>query len=97
VVLSIHHPRYVALRDHLKALRQSAGLTQIEIADRLKLDQSYVSKIERGERYVDVIFYLDWCAACGVKIAKAIAQLEKSGGGQNSKAVPTLTRLNNRD
>jgi transcriptional regulator with XRE-family HTH domain len=93
VVLSIHHPRYVALRDHLKALRQSAGLTQIEIADRLKLDQSYVSKIERGERYVDVIFYLDWCTACGVKVAKAVVQLEKSGGGKSSKAIPTLARL----
>jgi transcriptional regulator with XRE-family HTH domain len=96
VVLSIHHPRYVALRDHLKALRRGAGLTQIEIADRLKLDQSYVSKIERGERYVDVIFYLDWCTACGVKVAKAVAQLEKSGGGQNGKAVPTLSRLSDK-
>ena len=93
MVLSIHHPRYVALRDHLKALRRNAGLTQIEIADRLKLDQSYVSKIERGERYVDVIFYLDWCTACGVKIAKAIAQLEKSGGGQNSEAILNLPKL----
>ena len=75
MVLSIHHPRYVALRDHLKALRQDAGLTQIEIAARLKLDQSYVSKIERGERYVDVLFYLDWCQACNVKASKGIKQL----------------------
>ncbi|MDR2875818.1 MAG: helix-turn-helix transcriptional regulator, partial [Methylobacillus sp.] len=52
MVLSVHHPRYVALREHLKALRLQAGLTQIEMAGRLGQDQSYVSKIERGERYI---------------------------------------------
>ena len=93
MVLSIHHPRYVALREHLKALRRNAGLTQIEIADRLKLDQSYVSKIERGERYVDVIFYLDWCMACGIKAAKAITQLAKSDTSQDDKATLELSRL----
>jgi transcriptional regulator with XRE-family HTH domain len=78
MVLSVHHPRYVALREHLKNLRRQAGLTQIEIATRLKLDQSYVSKIERGERYVDVLFYVDWCRACSIKTNKAIALLEKA-------------------
>jgi transcriptional regulator with XRE-family HTH domain len=77
MVLSVHHPRYVSLREHLKNLRMQAGLTQIEMAIRLKLDQSYVSKIERGERYVDVLFYVDWCLACGIKTNKAIALLEK--------------------
>jgi hypothetical protein len=77
MVLSVHHPRYLVLREHLKALRVKAGLTQAEIATRLKLDQSYVSKIERGERYVDVLFYVDWCKACGVKAAKAIPSLDK--------------------
>jgi Helix-turn-helix len=77
MVLSVHHPRYLALREHLKALRLKAGLTQAEIATLLKLDQSYVSKIERGERYVDVLFYIDWCKACGVKPSKAIPLLDK--------------------
>jgi transcriptional regulator with XRE-family HTH domain len=76
MVLSVHHPRYLALRDHLKTLREKAGLTQVQIAARLGLDQSYVSKIERGERYVDVLFYVDWCKACKVKPAKAIVSLD---------------------
>lgn len=79
MVLSVHHPRYVALREHLKALRLQAGLTQIEMAGRLGQDQSYVSKIERGERYIDMLFYLDWCAACGVKPDKAIRALVDAG------------------
>lgn len=37
----------------------------VEMAQRLAVGQSYVSKIERGESYVDVMTYVDWYAACG--------------------------------
>jgi transcriptional regulator with XRE-family HTH domain len=66
MVISIHHPRYIALRQHLRMLRKGAKLSQIELAERLGEDQSYISKIERGERYVDLLFYLDWSRACGM-------------------------------
>jgi predicted transcriptional regulator len=79
VLLSVHHSRYVALRKHLKGLRRQAGLTQIEIAGRLRQEQSYVSKIERGERYVDMLFYLDWCRACEVEPDQAIKALTQAG------------------
>ncbi|MBN3823671.1 helix-turn-helix transcriptional regulator [Burkholderia sp. Ac-20384] len=77
---SVHHPRYKALRAHLKALRKGAGLTQVELAQRLKVDQSYLSKIERGERYMDVLFYLDWCRACDVLPDQAVVKLVEAGG-----------------
>lgn len=76
---SIHHPRYEALRAHLKALRKDAGLTQVELAARLSIDQSYLSKIERGERYMDVLLYLDWCRACGVTPDQAVLTLVDAG------------------
>ena len=76
MVLSIHHPRYQSLRSHMRQLRKSAKLTQIHLADAMGLEQSYVSKIERGERYVDVLFYVDWCRACGTPAHEAIKFLE---------------------
>jgi len=76
---SIHHRRYEVLRKHLRALRRSVGLTQAELGARLKVDQSYVSKIERGERYMDVLFYLDWCRACKLHPEAAITVLVKAG------------------
>ena len=79
MVLSIHHTRYQKLRKHLKALRVQAGLTQKTIAPKLQQEQSYVSKIERGERYVDMLFYLDWCRACMVEPVEAIKALTESG------------------
>jgi transcriptional regulator with XRE-family HTH domain len=79
VLLPIHHRRYQALRKHLKALRLTAKLTQAELGVRLKSDQSLVSKIERGERYVDVLFYLDWCRACKLDPEATIADLVRAG------------------
>ncbi|WP_093222615.1 MULTISPECIES: helix-turn-helix domain-containing protein [unclassified Variovorax] len=76
---SIHHRRYEVLRKHLRALRRSAGLTQAELGVRLKVDQSYVSKVERGERYVDVLLYLDWCRACKLRPETTVANLVKAG------------------
>jgi transcriptional regulator with XRE-family HTH domain len=38
----------------LKELRENAGLTQNQVAAYLELDQSYLSKIEAGERALSV-------------------------------------------
>ena len=49
----------------MRAMRQQAGLTQDELAARLKKPQSYVTKSERGERRLDLIEWLAFCGACG--------------------------------
>lgn len=77
--ISVHHPRYEALRDALARMRTAAGLTQMQLAERLALGQSYVSKIERGEAYVDVMLFADWCRACGVHPGPALAQIDSAG------------------
>jgi len=50
--------RSVAYKRFLTRLRQArteAGLTQTDVAARLRRPQSFVSKIESGERRVDVV------------------------------------------
>lgn len=39
----------------LKQVRGESGLKQSELADKLGMHQSYVSRIENGERKVDVV------------------------------------------
>lgn len=80
MVTSIHHQRYAVLRQHLRKLRKEAKLSQAELASRLGEDQSYLSKIERGERYVDLLFYVDWCKACGVEPGTGMRLLVEAGG-----------------
>jgi transcriptional regulator with XRE-family HTH domain len=62
---SIHSQRYKELRTQLRTIRKAAGLTQIELALKLGIDQSYISKIELGHRFVDVLLFIDICIACG--------------------------------
>lgn len=77
--VSVHHRRYAALQKHLKTLRVAAELTQTDLAVVLKVDQSFVSKVERGERYMDLLFYLDWCRACDADPGVAITALVSHG------------------
>jgi len=39
----------------LKKARQEAGLDQVEVAKKLGRSQSYLSKIESGQRKIDVV------------------------------------------
>jgi transcriptional regulator with XRE-family HTH domain len=52
---STHSKEYREIIQKLKAVRLASGLTQTEVALKLKKPQSYVSKIERGERRIDVV------------------------------------------
>jgi transcriptional regulator with XRE-family HTH domain len=59
----------------LSVMRKRAALSQVQLAERLELGQSFVSKIERGEAYVELTLFIDWCLACGVKPGKALDTL----------------------
>jgi len=50
---SIYSKEYKNIIERLKTARLKAGLKQEDVASKLKRPQSYVSKIERGERRVD--------------------------------------------
>ena len=52
---SIHSSEYRTVVKKLREARDSTGLTQAEAAKKLGKPQSYISKIERGERRVDVV------------------------------------------
>lgn len=59
-------PQYRAIIAALVAGRRAAGMTQVELARALDTDQSRISKIEQGERRLDIIDYLRICQAIGV-------------------------------
>ena len=52
---TIHTNEYLKIVKKLKQARLDAGLTQQEVAEKLKKPQSYVSKVEAGEQRIDII------------------------------------------
>lgn len=55
-----------ALLAVLAASRREAGLTQRELAKRLKRPHSFISKIEAGERRLDVLEFMEIAEALEV-------------------------------
>jgi transcriptional regulator with XRE-family HTH domain len=49
----IHTPEYTRMRERLREARKAAGLTQEHVAKELDRPQSFVSKVETGERRID--------------------------------------------
>lgn len=72
--------RYASVVAALADARRQAGVTQVELAERLGRPQSYVSKVERRERRVDVVEFVDWVTALGIDPASAIHALLKDLG-----------------
>ena len=46
---------YTAFRERLIKARKDAGLTQVEVNDRMGKSHSFISKCELGERRVDFV------------------------------------------
>jgi transcriptional regulator with XRE-family HTH domain len=52
---SLHSKEYKAFTERLRFARLESGLTQVQVAKKLKRPQSYVSNIESGQQRVDVV------------------------------------------
>jgi ribosome-binding protein aMBF1 (putative translation factor) len=75
-VIMSRNQRYQAFQAALVEARQKAKLTQVEVAARLGKPQSFVSKYESGERRLDVVEFVDVCAALGINANLILEQLE---------------------
>lgn len=63
------------LRKLLKESRLLAGLKQQDVAQRLGKPQSFVAKIESGERKIDLIEALEYCEATGADPISIVKKL----------------------
>lgn len=71
--------KYKNLLINLIRARKEAGLTQSDLSKKLNRPQSFVSKIEIGERRLDVIEFIEITQLLGI---------------DPSEMIKTLTRLN---
>jgi transcriptional regulator with XRE-family HTH domain len=67
---------YAALAKVLRDARLSSGLTQLELAARLGVPQSFVSKYESGERRLDVLELRQVACALNCSVADLLLKTE---------------------
>jgi transcriptional regulator with XRE-family HTH domain len=67
--------RHRALCAVLTAARKAAGLSQHELALKLKTSQTVIARIEIGERRVDVIEFIDLSRALKLDPREVVTQL----------------------
>lgn len=62
-----YDPAYRAIVDGLIAERKRQRLTQWDVARMMGVEQSQISKFERGERRLDILDYVRYCRAIGLE------------------------------
>lgn len=70
-IFTQRHQEFIAF---IASTRKAAGVTQVELAARLGKPQSFVSKVERGERRIDVIEFCQIAEALGCDPAKLLQE-----------------------
>ena len=71
----LERQKYELLRSELKKARLDRDVLQKDLAKALKKPQSYISKIESGERNLDVIEFIQYCEGLGMDPSKWLKTL----------------------
>jgi transcriptional regulator with XRE-family HTH domain len=75
---TIHDPVYRRLIAELRRTRQEKGLRQADIAKRMGTERNWLSKIERCELRIDVLYFVRWCIALGLSPCSVLKPLVDS-------------------
>jgi transcriptional regulator with XRE-family HTH domain len=71
-------PRHEVLRLYLIRERKKRDLTQTDVAKRIKRYQPYLTLIERGQRRVDVVEFLELAEAIGFDPVAALRAIHRA-------------------
>ena len=75
---SIYSREYKVFLEELRNARERSSLTQAQLAEKLGMTQSMISKMERGERRIDAVELRHICRALGTSLIKFITALDRS-------------------
>ena len=67
----------------LGSLRERSGVSQEALAVQLRHDQSYVSRIEAGERQISILLLLQWCDALNLEFVDVTSRILNTWRGEN--------------
>jgi transcriptional regulator with XRE-family HTH domain len=76
VAKSLYRTENLELAALLRQLREDAGLVQIDLAERLGRNQTFVSNVELGIRRLDLVELRDYCQSLDISLVKLIERWE---------------------
>jgi transcriptional regulator with XRE-family HTH domain len=74
---SLNSKEHKLLLEQLYQLRIASGLRQQDLADLLDVPQSFISKIESGERRIDLIELRNICTRLDTTLLEFVTELER--------------------
>ena len=72
---SVHSSEYCFVLKKLVEMRTSAGFTQRQLAEKLNRENSFIWRIEHGERRLDVVEFFWVCEALGFDAKTVYSEL----------------------
>ena len=73
---SLHTDQHRTLCELLRELRIEAKLTQVQMAEAIDEPQSMVSRVEVGQRRLDILELRQWLAALDMSLPVFVRKLE---------------------
>lgn len=74
---SIHSHLYHQVIGRLRGKREKMGITQVQLAELLKVNQTFVSRIETCDRRLDIIELHHICQVLGISFVDFIQEVDK--------------------
>jgi transcriptional regulator with XRE-family HTH domain len=74
---SIYTREYAVVLRLLRQCRDEAQLTQVDLARKLRQSQSFVSKIECGDRRLDIVQLRTICRVLRIELAEFVRRFEQ--------------------
>lgn len=74
---AIYQRQQLVLRTLVRELRLEQGLSQVELAKQFGKPQSWVSKVESGERRLDLLELRELCHLLGLDTVQVLQRLEE--------------------
>ena len=66
---------YSVLITTLVTMREQAGLTQRQLADRIGREQSFIGRIETRQRRIDLVEFCWWARCCDLDAEEELAKV----------------------
>lgn len=63
-----------AFFEYIKVAREREGMSQTDVAEKMGVSQSYLSRLESGERMLDFAFAFELCTVLGLDMEDFIKE-----------------------